>query len=98
METRTFVFAEGSSHKFWTIAVEGSSHTVHFGRVGTKGQVKTKEFADDAAAFIAAERLIAEKVGKGYVAEGTATPPPAPAPPAPRPAERTTPEPPSDPI
>jgi predicted DNA-binding WGR domain protein len=40
--------------------------TTRWGRIGSEGQTKTKGFADEAAARREADRLIAEKVGKGY--------------------------------
>jgi DNA ligase-1 len=64
---RYFELVEGKSSKFWEIAVEGTSVTVRFGRIGTNGQSQTKEFGDSAAATTHAEKLIAEKTGKGYV-------------------------------
>ena len=57
---------EGTSAKFWEVAREGVAVTVRYGRIGTDGQAKTKEFADEAAAVRHAEGLIEEKVGKGY--------------------------------
>jgi predicted DNA-binding WGR domain protein len=77
MSRREFHFQEGSSQKFWAIDVNGTSSTVQFGRLGTAGQTQTKEFADEAAAQKAADKLIAEKTKKGYVEVGGA---PAPAP------------------
>jgi predicted DNA-binding WGR domain protein len=82
MSRRTFQFSEGSSHKFWTIEVDGPRFTVQFGRIGTTGQTQTKEFASDALARQAADKLIAEKTRKGYT-EVTAAPTAAPPPPAP---------------
>jgi DNA ligase 1 len=64
---RHFEFVEGSSNKFWEISVAGKEVTVRFGRIGSQGQTKTKEFADDDAAKAHAEKLIEEKTGKGYV-------------------------------
>jgi len=63
---RRFEFSEGSSNKFWEIRVEGESHTVRFGKIGTDGQTKTKEFESAAAARSDADKLIAEKTKKGY--------------------------------
>jgi predicted DNA-binding WGR domain protein len=79
-DSRHLTFSEGSSHKFWKIELDGSSHTVIFGRIGTAGQSQTKDFEDDDAARKSFDKLIAEKVRKGYVdaAEGTvASPKPA---------------------
>ncbi len=64
---RHFEFIGGSSQKFWEISITGSSFTVRFGRIGTAGQSQTKAFADEARALREAEKLVAEKVKKGYV-------------------------------
>ena len=69
-DSRSLTFSEGSSNKFWTIELDGSSHTVTFGRVGTAGQTKTKDFANDAAARKSFEKLVAEKLKKGYLDRG----------------------------
>jgi predicted DNA-binding WGR domain protein len=64
---RRFEFIGGSSQKFWEISVAGNSFTVRFGRIGTAGQSQTKSFGDEEKAKHEAEKLIAEKVKKGYV-------------------------------
>jgi predicted DNA-binding WGR domain protein len=66
MARREFQFIDGTSKKFWTIELQGSSHAVHFGRIGTAGQKKTKDFADEAAARKAHDKLVAEKLKEGY--------------------------------
>jgi DNA ligase 1 len=63
---RRFELSEGGSSKFWEIEVDGARHTVRYGRLGTAGQAKTKDFADAALALRDAEKLIAEKTAKGY--------------------------------
>jgi DNA ligase-1 len=65
--SRRFECVEGGSAKFWEIALEGASHTVRFGRIGSAGQQKSKSFPDEAAARADADRLVAEKTAKGYV-------------------------------
>lgn len=70
MRTRTFVFKDAKSHKFWSIAVEGEQIVTRWGRVGTDGQEKPKAFASEAEAEAAAEKLVGEKVRKGYVEDG----------------------------
>ena len=62
-----FELSEGTSNKFWEIAVEGSSTTVRFGRLGTDGQVQTKDHGAPDKARAAAEKLVAEKTKKGYL-------------------------------
>ncbi|WP_081690430.1 DUF4132 domain-containing protein [Conexibacter woesei] len=94
LEQRSLVFDQGTSDKFWTIRVDGSQHTVHYGRTGTAGQVKTKDFPSADKAASDAERLIAEKLRKGYRDATSATPMPAPEPepaPAPQPAPQPAP-------
>lgn len=59
-------YRRGSSQKFWEIAVNGSTHTVRFGRIGAAGQTKTKSFSSEEAARDDAFKLIAEKRKKGY--------------------------------
>lgn len=74
MSTRELVFSDGSSHKFWNILLEGNSHTVTFGRVGTGGQSKVKEFDDDEEAKKSFDKLVTQKLKKGYSdASGTST-------------------------
>ncbi len=63
---RHFEFVEGSSSKFWEVSVEGCDLTTRWGRIGTDGQSKTKSFATAAKAQAEHDKLIAEKVGKGY--------------------------------
>lgn len=84
---RTFEFKDGSSNKFWAISVSGDSHTVRFGKVGTAGQSKTKSFTDAAKAQADADKLIAEKTGKGYkeTTAGGVTTPSTPSTPSPAP-------------
>lgn len=64
---RTFKFADDKSYKFWNIELIGSSFTVTYGRIGTQGQTQTKDFADLELARKAHDKLIAEKLEKGYV-------------------------------
>lgn len=71
---RTFVFEDDKSHKFWQIELSGASYTVTYGKVGTTGQTKTKTFPDEAKALKEHDKLVAEKLAKGYVETTTATP------------------------
>jgi DNA ligase-1 len=63
---RYFEFAKGDSSKFWEIAITGAEVTVRFGRIGSNGQTSTKNFADEAIAQKYAEKLVNEKIDKGY--------------------------------
>jgi DNA ligase 1 len=64
--TRRFELTEGKSHKFWEISIAGTEVTVRYGRIGSEGQTNVKSFADDAAAMRHADKLVEEKIGKGY--------------------------------
>jgi predicted DNA-binding WGR domain protein len=66
MATRRFEFEEGSSSKFWAVERRARTVTVTFGRIGSAGQEKAKSFPTEAKAVHEEERLIAEKLGKGY--------------------------------
>lgn len=64
---RLFEFHDGGSDKFWIIELDGKAHTVRYGRQGTDGQTKTKDFGSEAEAQKSYEKLIAQKTKKGYV-------------------------------
>jgi uncharacterized protein (TIGR02996 family) len=67
---RRFEFVEGGSSKFWEVKVEDSEQTVRFGKIGTAGQEKVKEFDGPGEAKADTKKLIGEKTGKGYVEVG----------------------------
>lgn len=64
---RKFKFVDDQAYKFWNIELSGSGYTVAWGRIGTKGQSKTKDFGTAAAAQKAYDKIIAEKLSEGYV-------------------------------
>jgi predicted DNA-binding WGR domain protein len=63
---RRFEFVEGTSAKFWMADVQGRTFIVVFGRLGTEGQRKEKEFPDEEGARREYERKVAEKLREGY--------------------------------
>jgi bifunctional non-homologous end joining protein LigD len=63
---RHFEFNEGKSEKFWAIEGTGNSYTVTYGKTGSTGQKKTKEFDSTDECKKEAEKRIAEKLKKGY--------------------------------
>jgi predicted DNA-binding WGR domain protein len=63
---RRFEFVSGASAKFWTARVEGSTFHIVFGKLGSDGQRKEKEFDDEADAEAEMEKKIAEKLKEGY--------------------------------
>ena len=80
---RRFEYIGGGSEKFWEVEQAGASVTVRFGRIGTAGQTQVKDLGDGQAAGAHVAKLIAEKVKKGYVENGSAPAPAEPAAPAP---------------
>ncbi len=66
MSMERLEFSEGTSNKFWTIELTGSSFTVSYGRIGTAGISQIKQFSTEEAAQVAYSKLLAEKVEKGY--------------------------------
>ncbi len=79
---------EGMSNKFWEVTLDGTSFTTVWGKIGTAGQSTTKTFDSAGRAQLEHDKLVAEKVKKGYQLKGAATTavPAAPAPLAPTPA------------
>ena len=67
---RRFEFSDSTSNKFWEVDVKGKTLHVTFGKIGTKGQSKPKNFATPEIAKAEMEKLIKEKTGKGYVEVG----------------------------
>jgi uncharacterized protein (TIGR02996 family) len=64
---RLFEFHEGSSDKFWEITLDETAHTVRYGRAGTDGQSKIKDFPTVEKAKASYDKLIKQKAAKGYV-------------------------------
>ena len=60
------------SDKFWQIEVSGKSFTVTYGKTGTAGASQTKTFDSEEKCLKEAEKLLNEKLRKGYKeSEGT---------------------------
>ncbi|UPZ15412.1 DUF6493 family protein [Flavobacterium humidisoli] len=63
-------YIDGTSDKFWEIEVIGSNYTVTYGKNGTSGTVQSKSFGSDEECLKMAEKILAEKVKKGYSESG----------------------------
>jgi uncharacterized protein (TIGR02996 family) len=61
-----YEFSEGSSNKFWEIKLSGTSFTTTYGKIGTAGSTSLKTFASEAVAKKEYDKIVAEKVKKGY--------------------------------
>ncbi|MBS7231467.1 WGR domain-containing protein [Flavobacterium psychroterrae] len=66
-------YIDGNSDKFWQIEVTGLEYTVTYGKNGTSGTSQTKSFSTDDECLKSAEKILAEKVKKGYSETGDIT-------------------------
>lgn len=70
-KNRRFEYKSGVSKKYWEIwkADDPFSYkfTTHWGRIGTKGQQKMKQFSYRNERDAAVEKLISQKLKKGYI-------------------------------
>ncbi|WP_336515048.1 AAA domain-containing protein [Pollutibacter soli] len=60
------ISTEGGSSKFWEVAVDQQKLVVRFGKIGTRGQTQIKTFEDEDRAVKEKEKMIREKLSKGY--------------------------------
>ncbi|EMY79497.1 WGR domain protein [Leptospira weilii serovar Ranarum str. ICFT] len=60
-------YQDATSNKFWNIEVSGKSFTVTYGKIGTSGQTQTKTFDTEEKCLKEANKLLSEKLKKGYV-------------------------------
>ncbi len=63
-----FEYRLGTSSKFWEVSRKGASVTTRYGRIGTRGQQTATKFKAEELAKRALEKLVAEKIRKGYIA------------------------------
>lgn len=64
---RRFEYVQGNQAKFWQIARRGAQLTIGSGRIGGTAKERTKEFMDYMAAEQEFDRLIRDKLRRGYV-------------------------------
>jgi predicted DNA-binding WGR domain protein len=71
---REFEYADGKSFKFWKIALQDSDVVTRYGRIGSEGQETKKDFGSPEKAQKEYDKLVAEKLRKGYVEKAAAAP------------------------
>lgn len=71
---RHLTLVKGASDKFWSIVREGTSVTVTYGRNGQAGQTRAWTYTAEADALKDAEKLLREKLKKGYADAAAAQP------------------------
>jgi len=67
-----YEYSEGTSNKFWEIELSGTAYTSKWGRIGGSMSSSTKSYGDAAAARKEYDKLVNEKVKKGYQLVGGA--------------------------
>ena len=63
---RRFINQTGDSNKFWNIIQMDNSYTLTWGKIGTEGRTNEKTFASPEDCSKEIEKLIKEKLSKGY--------------------------------
>lgn len=63
-------YIDGTSDKFWQIEVFGTDYKVTYGKNGTSGTIQTKSFATPEECLKMSEKILAEKIKKGYSETG----------------------------
>lgn len=66
MAKKAFLYSDDKSNKFWWIEYDGLDFVTNFGKTGTNGRFQIKEFESDDECTKNAEKLISQKVKKGY--------------------------------
>lgn len=77
---RRFEYIQGNQAKFWEVSRRGASLTVASGRIGGSAKTRTKQLADYMAAEQEFDRLIRDKLRRGYVEVEEASVPESPPP------------------
>ena len=70
---RRLHLTEGNSDKFWYIDVAEDQVTVRYGRSGTAGTTRTKQYESADKALTDAKKQVAAKLRKGYTDDATAS-------------------------
>lgn len=60
-------FDDGKSRKFWYCTQRGKQQKIRHGRIGSSGRETQKTFPSSAAAVADTEKLLSQKLTKGYV-------------------------------
>jgi predicted DNA-binding WGR domain protein len=74
---RYFEFRAGTSAKFWEIDIDGTTVLTRYGKIGSAGQITTKEEGSPEDARKLFDRLVRKKLGKRYVEKVNADSAPA---------------------
>jgi predicted DNA-binding WGR domain protein len=64
---RYFINQDGFSNKFWNVEIYGKTQIITFGKINTQGRKAEKEFETAEECQKETEKLISQKLKKGYV-------------------------------
>lgn len=64
---KLLIYQDNSSNKFWKITTFQNAYTITYGKIGSVGSVKTKEFDSEETCLKESEKLIQSKLKKGYI-------------------------------
>lgn len=64
---RAYIYKDERSSKFWWIDYSGLDFVVNYGKIGTTGKYKVKEFGSEKECTKEAEKLINSKIKKNYL-------------------------------
>lgn len=64
---RYFINQDGFSNKFWNVEIQDKTQIITFGKISTQGRQNTKEFETVEECQQETEKLIFQKLKKGYV-------------------------------
>jgi predicted DNA-binding WGR domain protein len=65
--TKKFINQDGLSNKFWNVQTDGKKQTIVFGKIDTQGRETVKEFSSEAECLADTQKLISQKIKKGYI-------------------------------
>ncbi len=77
---RRFEFIQGNQAKFWEVSRKGAILTISSGKIGGGSKTRTKQLGDFMAAEQEFDRLIRDKLRRGYNEVAEASEPPRPPP------------------
>lgn len=63
---KCLTYKDDVSDKFWSVELEENTLVIVYGRTGTDGVMNIKEFVTHAEAAVELEKLVAQKLKKGY--------------------------------
>jgi predicted DNA-binding WGR domain protein/DNA polymerase III delta prime subunit len=67
MQFERLSYKDDTTNKFWEVGMQENKLVIHYGKTGNKGTMQVKTFEEITEALMEKEKMIAEKLGKGYL-------------------------------